>query len=164
MTAVNEQAGLDRYAVPCKTMNSPRQSIEQLCQENQIRLMYVFGSRAMEALALINGEKKALSNTSSDVDIAVLTEARLTAAQKVRLTLALEKIFSVEHIDLIALAEADPFLAANIIRAECLYALDPYEADEYELYVLRRAGDLAEFERERIALILHEEPIKYDAD
>ena len=144
-------------------MNSPRQSIEQLCQENQIRLMYVFGSRAVKTLALLNGEKKALSNTSSDVDIAVLTEARLTAAQKVRLTLSLEKIFSMEHIDLIALAEADPFLAANIIRAERLYALDPHEADEYELYVLRRAGDLAELERERMELILHEEPSIYDA-
>ena len=126
-------------------------------------MMYVFGSRAVEALALLNGEKKALSNTPSDVDIAVLPEVKLTAAQKVRLTLALEKIFSVEHIDLIALAEADPFLAANIIRAERLYALDPDEADEYELYVLRRAGDLAELERERIALILHEELPKHDA-
>ena len=63
----------------------------------------------------------------------------------------------------VALAEADPFLAANIIRGERLYALDPDEADEYELYVLRRAGDLAELERERMALILHEEPPKYDA-
>ena len=31
---------------------------------------------------------------------------------------------------------------------------DSYEADEYDLYVLRRAGDLAPHERERIALIL----------
>jgi uncharacterized protein len=144
-------------------MNSTRQSIEQLCQENQIRLLYVFGSRAMEVLALLNGKQKTFSNTPSDVDLAVLTDAKLTSAEKVRLTLALEKIFNVERVDLVALAEADPFLAANIIRGERLYTLDPHEADEYELYVLRRAGDLADLERERMALILHEEPPKYDA-
>jgi uncharacterized protein len=146
-----------------KTMNSIRQSIEQLCQENRIRLLYVFGSRAMEMLALLNGEQKTFSVTPSDVDLAVLTDAKLTAAEKVRLTLALEKIFNVERVDLVTLAEADPFLAANIIRGELLYALDPHEADEYELYVLRRAGDLADLERERMALILHEESPKYDA-
>ena len=144
-------------------MNSPRQSIEQLCQENQIRLLYVFGSRAMEVLALLKGEQEALSDAPGDVDLAVLTEAKPTAAEKVRVTLALEQIFNVERVDLVALAEADPFLAANVIRGERLYALDPYEADEYELYILRRAGDLADLERERMALILHEEPPKYDA-
>lgn len=144
-------------------MSSFGQPIEELCQENQIRLLYVFGSRAVEVLALLKGEQEALSDAPGDLDLAVLTELRLTAAEKVRLTLALEQIFDVERVDLIALAEADPFLAANIIRGERLYALDPHEADEYELYVLRRAGDLADLERERMALILHEEPPKYDA-
>jgi uncharacterized protein len=144
-------------------MNSLRQSIEQLCQENKIRLLYVFGSRSMEVLRVFNGEQESLSSNSSDVDIAVLTDEKLTAAEKVRLTLALEEMLDVERIDLVSLAEADPFLAANIIRGERLYALDSYKADEYELYILRRAGDLAEFERERMALILHEEPPKYDA-
>lgn len=57
-------------------------------------------------------------------------------------------------MDLIVLPEADPFLAANIIRGERLYCSDAYLADEYELYILRRAGDLIPLERERIALIM----------
>jgi hypothetical protein len=56
------------------------------------------------------------------------------------------------------LDEADPFLAAEIIRGERLYAQDTYIADEYDLYVLRRAGDLIPLERERIALILGQRP------
>jgi hypothetical protein len=44
-----------------------------------------------------------------------------------------------------------------------LFAHDPYQADEYDLYVLRRAGDLAQLERERMSLILHEEGANYDA-
>jgi hypothetical protein len=52
------------------------------------------------------------------------------------------------------LPEADPFLAANVIRGERLFADDRYLADLYDLYVLRRAGDLVPLERERQALIL----------
>ncbi len=71
--------------------------------------------------------------------------------------LALEDAFEVPRVDLVMLAEADPFLAANVVRGERLYARDTYLADEYDLYVLRRAGDLAPLERERIALILGED-------
>ena len=59
-------------------------------------------------------------------------------------------------MDLVILPEADPFLAANVVRGERLYAENEYRADEYDLYVLRRAGDLAPLERERMALILGE--------
>jgi len=77
--------------------------------------------------------------------------------QKVRLAIALEDLFDVGRVDLVCLPEADPFLAANVVRGERLYARDEYEADEYDLYVLRRAGDLAPLERERMALILGEQ-------
>ena len=60
-------------------------------------------------------------------------------------------------MDLIIILEADPFLAANIIRGERIYCRDEYEADEYDLYILRRAGDLIPFERERIALIMEKD-------
>ena len=40
---------------------------------------------------------------------------------------------------------------------ERLYAEDEYLADEYELYIFRRAGDCAHLERERVALILGED-------
>ena len=45
-------------------------------------------------------------------------------------------------------------LAEEIIRGERLYAQNEYEADEYDLYVLRRAGDQAPLEREWLAQIL----------
>ena len=78
--------------------------------------------------------------------------------EKVRLGIALEDLFGAGWVDVVCLPEADPFLAANVVRGERLYARDEYEADEYDLYVLRRAGDLAPLERERIALILREKP------
>ncbi|MGC1378097.1 MAG: HepT-like ribonuclease domain-containing protein, partial [Anaerolineales bacterium] len=146
-----------------QSMNARREQIEALCRENRLRLMYVFGSRAGEVWALLNGDGKSLPQSASDVDIAVLPAAALTVDQKVTLALALEKLFDVERVDLVSLAQADPFLAVNAIRGKRLYAFDAYEADEYDLYVLRRAGDLAEVERARMALALRDEAPQYVA-
>ncbi|MCG6534496.1 MAG: nucleotidyltransferase domain-containing protein, partial [Syntrophales bacterium LBB04] len=64
-----------------------------------------------------------------------------------------EDLRGVGRVDLVILSEADPFLSANIVRGERLFCRDTYAADEYELYILRRAGDLAPLEMERLSLI-----------
>jgi len=65
----------------------------------------------------------------------------------------IEDLLGVGRVDLVILSEADPFLSANIVRGERIFCRDPYAADEYELYILRRAGDLAPLEKERLSLI-----------
>lgn len=90
----------------------------------------------------------------SDLDVGVKPAGLLPVRRKVELAVALEDLFDVGWVDLVALPEADPFLAVNIIRGERLLADDAYLADEYELYVLRRAADLLPFERARQRLIL----------
>ena len=94
----------------------------------------------------------------SDADIGAkgLPGIKWSVEEKVELAGALEDLFGGLRVDLVCLGEADPFLAAEIIRGERLFAGDGNEADEYELYVLRRAGDLAPLERERMALVLGE--------
>jgi hypothetical protein len=66
----------------------------------------------------------------------------------------LEELLGVNRVDLILLDRADPFVAANVIRGERLFADNQHAADEYDLYVLRRAGDLIPLERERQDLIM----------
>jgi predicted nucleotidyltransferase len=139
------------------------QQIEQLCREYGVNILYAFGSRADEVFNMVAGKTAALAPGESDVDIAIHTAAPLTVKQKVHFAQALEELFDAARVDLIMLTDADPFLAANAIRGNRLYANDAYLADEYDLYVLRRAGDLAPLERERMALILHEDGPKYDA-
>ena len=78
----------------------------------------------------------------------------LDIRRKVELAIALEDLFGVNRVDLVVLPEADPFLAVNVIRGERLFADDSTLADEYDLYVLRRAADLLPFERERQRRIL----------
>lgn len=129
-------------------------TLEQICQQFDINSLYAFGSRAREAFAWVQDCTPLSTANDSDLDIGIHTTEPLPIKQKVELTLALEDFFGVERIDLVSLPEADPFLAANIIRGERLCAVDAYMADGYDLYILRRAGDLIPLERERQRLIM----------
>ncbi len=132
-----------------------RQALTQLCQQYHVSVLYAFGSRAQEAKKWLDGFQEDLRGRS-DIDIGVRAASGTiwSVKDKVRLALALERMMGCERVDLVVLQEADPFLAVEIIRGERLYTRDEYEADEYDLYILRRAGDLAPLERERQALIL----------
>jgi len=119
--------------------------------------MYAFGGRAAEIRSAVYGTGEINTAASSDVDIAVklLPGVSLPVRKKVELAIDLETLFAVGKVDLGLLSEADPFLAAEIVRGERIYSVDETAADEYDLYVLRRAGDLAPFERERRESVLN---------
>lgn len=135
-------------------MSMRLQTIEQLCRKYQVKALYVFGSRSAEMLQALHDDRYEIQSSQSDLDFGILAHSPFSVEDKVSLTLALEELFNVPRVDLVVLQEVDAFLAANIIRGERIYAEDSYLADEYDLFVLRRAGDLAELERERMSMIL----------
>lgn len=125
--------------------------LKLLCPRYGITALYLFGSRAREIVGRMSGRVIPPENAESDVDIGVqpVFGRRLTARERVQLTIELEDLLGVGRVDLVVLPEADPFLALDVIRGEVLYCADPDAQAEDELYVLRRAGDLAHFARER---------------
>ncbi len=137
-------------------MKRREEYLTDLCYEYGIDILYAFGSRAKEVKSWLKEDLGDLPPSLSDIDIAIkpISGKYLDIKEKVQLTIALEDFFKVPRADLVVIPEADPFLAANIIRGERLFCRDPYRADNYELYILRRAGDLAPLERERLALIM----------
>ena len=141
-------------------MKKRREALEKICRQFGVAILYSFGSRAAEIRDWLEGLRDKLPAGPSDADMGVkgLPGKKWSVTEKVYLAGALEELFGVLRVDLVSLSEADPFLAAEIIRGEQLFAGDGHEADEYELYVLRRAGDLAPLERERMALVLAEVP------
>jgi hypothetical protein len=136
------------------TLHTNRAALEALCRRFQLHILYAFGSRGREALAWLDDDGGGLPPGPSDLDIGVKPAEPLDVRRKVELAIALEDLFDVNRVDLVVLPEADPFLAVNVIRGERLFADDGYLADEYDLYVLRRAADLLPFERERQRRIL----------
>ena len=141
----------------CKKSREDR--LSGIARTFELEIIYAFGSHAGDALKWLKDEQMLLSISSpSDLDIAIkpATKKKLSVKEKVHLAIALEDLFCVSRVDLVNLPEADPFLAANIIRGERLFSKNTYLSDEYDLYILRRAGDLIPLERERIALIMGE--------
>lgn len=133
-------------------------ALERICYEFAAETLYVFGSQAKRIRDWVEEQQDNLSLGPSDVDIGVrvIMKGSWPVTEKVRLAIALEDLLGCTRVDLVSLTEADPFLAVQVIRGERLFARDEHEADEYDLYILRRAGDLAPVERERMALVLGE--------
>jgi len=140
-------------------MNDLQRKLADLCRRYSVTSLYVFGSRASEAREWLNHEREDFESTSSDLDIAVMPGAGVEfgARVRVRLSTEIEDLLTVPRVDLVVLSEANPFLAADAVRGELLYCDDPDRQAHEELYMLRRAGDLAHFEEERLAGILNGE-------
>ncbi len=138
-------------------MNAPhnRVALNDLAQRYGLGAIYAFGSQAQEVVVWLEGAPLQVP-PSSDVDIGVLPAPgrRLTVEEKVDLTTELEDLLGVARVDRVVLPEAPPFLTLDVVCGELLCATDPDTEAEYKLYVLRRAGDLAPFERRRRRMIL----------
>ena len=137
-------------------MASLEQQLREICDRHHIDLVYAFGSRACEVREFLCDLGPIDKSNSSDVDMGVKTSPKhkaMSVREKVEMAAEIEDLLGVGRVDLVILSEADPFLSANIVRGERIFCRDPYAADEYELYILRRAGDLAPLELERLSLI-----------
>jgi hypothetical protein len=137
-------------------MTGRNEHLNDICRKFNIDILYAFGSLEKSVRDWIAEDLADLDPGYSDIDIGVLSAigAGRSVTEKIFLTQALEDFFNVARVELIDLNEADPFLAAEVIRGERLFARNHHAADEYDLFVLRRAGDLAPLERERMDLVL----------
>jgi predicted nucleotidyltransferase len=135
-------------------MNQRRAVLEAICREHGVAILYSFGSRAREALAWLDDPEAVLAPGPSDVDVGVKPATRFNWKKEVALAQALEDLMAVQRVDLVNLDSANPFLAAEIVHGERLYAEDEYAADNYDLYILRQEGDLAHLEEEQARLLL----------
>jgi len=108
----------------------------------RILALYLFGSRARQE-----------ATEQSDVDVGALFREEVSLRDVLLLEDALEQRLGLP-VDLVDVGHASAFLALDVIRGERVFCTDPYPCDEFELYVMRRAGDLEPFERERRRLLL----------
>jgi len=119
---------------------------EVVSGDARVLAVYWFGSRA-------RGEEL----EGSDVDLAVLFSEPVDVMDLLALEDSLERALGVA-VDLIDLGKANAFLALDAIRGERVHCTDSTRCDEFDLYVLRRAGDLEPFERERRRMALGFDP------
>lgn len=119
---------------------------EPICRvaelHQEVRAVYIFGSQS-----------RGVARPDSDVDLGVLYRSRQALSATLQLERELEQAVG-RKIDLIDASRAGAFLALDIVRGERVFCRDLIDTDLFELYVLRRAGDLLPFERQRQALLL----------
>ena len=130
---------------------TPASALRAVAGQFGIDALYGFGSRAAEAWSFVDGRGAFDPAHPSDLDLAALPAIgqRWDAVDRVALVDALEQVFAARRVDLVVLPEAPALLALAAVSGELLYVRDRHREAEYQLYVLRRAGDLAPFERER---------------
>jgi len=111
--------------------------VETARRNSDVLALYMFGSRSTGR-----------ATAASDLDLAVLGSRTFTLPELVDLQLQLQGAAGLS-IDLVDLRTAEAFLALDVIRGDRVFCRDHFTADTFELFVMRRAGDLEPFERER---------------
>lgn len=120
-----------------------KQSLRGVAERDRdICALYVFGSR-------IDGTAR----PDSDLDVGVLYGSRQSVEKNLVLEEALHRSTGM-RVDLVDASRATPYLALAVVRGDRIFARREVDADLFDLYVLRRAGDLLPFERARRALLL----------
>ena len=135
-------------------MPGVKEKIEQIAAKYGLQVIYAFGSRAKEALEVVEGCIASLSSTPSDLDIGVKPERHLTVEEKVEIAIFFEDLFHLPRVDVVVLPEAPVSLAVEIVIGEILYARDSTYEAEYQLYIMRMAADLLPYEQEKQKMIL----------
>jgi predicted nucleotidyltransferase len=135
-----------------------KEKLALLAEKFGLAEIYAYGSRSKETAAKLRDMRFFSVNPRSDLDIGVRLkpEVSLEYSERVQLTLELEDLMNVPRVDLVILQEAEPFLALEVVRGEIMYAQDMDSQARYELYILRRAGDLFPYKKERLRMILEE--------
>ncbi|RJR26023.1 MAG: hypothetical protein C4582_02675 [Desulfobacteraceae bacterium] len=131
-----------------------RDHICDIAFEYDISIIYAFGSRAGGVEDLLSRRAAKLHEGVSDLDIGIKAARRLSIVQKVDISRKLEDIFGVARVDLIILNDTSAALAYEAVTGTLVYASDPVEEAEYQLYVMRRYAELLPFYEAAAELVL----------
>lgn len=135
-------------------MKDLKDEIAGLARKYRLQIIYAFGSRAKEVFGRVTGQTRRSSRSKSDLDIGVKPQRPLTVKEKVEIALFFEDRFDVPRVDVVVIPEAPALLAYEIVTGELLYAKNENFEAEYQLYIMRRTGDLLPYERLKKEMIL----------
>jgi predicted nucleotidyltransferase len=133
-------------------MSTLHAELGRLCAAHDVLALYLFGSRADEGLALLEGRH--VPAESSDLDIGVVFRTPdLDHHRLASLQVALEDHFAPLRIDLVPLQRVDALFQFAAIDGHRVATSDSTAADLYELEVMRRGAELLPLERQLQAQI-----------
>jgi len=141
-------------------MTTPKSELNlefsNLCHSYGLIAVFAFGSRGDEIQKRLSGIDPTIENPESDLDLGFLADREddFDVMRTIDFACAVEDLFGVPRADIVDLRKAPPYLALDAIRGHRIFCADEVEAAIFELFVLRRAGDLAHHERDRRRMLL----------
>ncbi|MDP2915118.1 MAG: nucleotidyltransferase domain-containing protein [Candidatus Aminicenantes bacterium] len=135
-------------------MTDIQKKINKIAGKYHIQVIYAFGSRAKEINLLIQGKKRTLSRSHSDLDIGIKTEHPLNVKDKADIAVFFEDLFEMPRVDVVVISEAPIPLAYKIVTGELIFARDETDEAEYQLLIMRMMADILPHLRSRRKLAL----------
>jgi predicted nucleotidyltransferase len=124
--------------------------INYIAENNNIALVYIFGSRVITGLDLLKGVRRKNNDPLADIDIGVVFKSGLPSPRKrpelyTSIYNQMEDLFIPFPVDLVFLQETHSVFQANAICGRCIYYFSLDFKETYEENVLRRAADFRPF-------------------
>ncbi len=125
-----------------------RAELERVAREHGLLSVYLFGSRAGDGLALLQGGSA--EREGSDLDVGVVYRGREEPdfRRLAPLQVALEDVFDPLRVDLVPLQRVDALFQFQAMdEGHRVLATDSDAADYYELYIMNCAEELLPIQR-----------------
>lgn len=129
-------------------MMSRRSKLEGVAREHGLLAVYLFGSRADDGQALLEGAS--VEGDGSDLDVGVVYRGREGPdfRRLASLQVELEEAFDPLRVDLVPLQRVDALFQFQAMdQGHRVLVTDSDAADYYELYVMNRAEELLPIQR-----------------
>jgi len=124
-----------------------RGQLKAACEKHGVLAAYLFGSRADDGLALLDG--LAVAAAGSDLDVGVVFDDHAFGPRtRAALQLALEDVFEPLRVDLVPLQRVDAIFQYRAIDGHLVFDRDSTKTACYELEVMRKAADLLPIQRQ----------------
>ena len=125
---------------------SRRAMLNAACEKHGILAVYLFGSRADDGLAILEG--RAIEAKGSDLDVGVVFESGgIDFGVLATLQVALEDAFEPLRVDLVPIQRVDAIFQFHAVDGHLVFARDETKVNLYELEVMRRAAELVPIQR-----------------
>ena len=130
-----------------RRMSEESPSLLEICCAHGVLACYLFGSRADDGKAVLEG--RGVPGGGSDLDVGILFASGNLPSHRVlaSLQIAIEDLVAPLHVDLVPLDRVDPLFQFAAISGHRVATLDPSRVDRTELRIMRAAAELLPVQR-----------------